>query len=154
MKFYFDMDGVLADFNGQPNAMDRFIKEAGFFQKLEPTPLVERLNKMLAVSNENIFILSASPNKRADIDKTLWVYEHLPNFKPENIIIVRGGEGADERKGQYANEHSVLFDDYSNNLLVWESKGGKGVKVLNGVNGKGVKWVKETLDIVAEIVYN
>lgn len=141
------MDGVLADFDGQPNALERFITEEGFFQKLEPTPLVKQLNELLAINNENVYILSASPTLRADLDKVLWVYEHLPNFKPENIITVRGGAGADERKAQYANSDSILFDDYTNNLIVWENSGGKGIKVLNGRNGKGLKWTKETLDI-------
>lgn len=147
MKYYFDMDGVLADFDGQPNALERFITEEGFFQKLEPTPLVKQLNELLAINNENVYILSASPTLRADLDKVLWVYEHLPNFKPENIITVRGGAGADQRKAQYANSDSILFDDYTNNLIVWENSGGKGIKVLNGRNGKGLKWTKETLDI-------
>lgn len=141
------MDGVLADFKGQPNAMNRFITEEGFFQKLEPTPLVKQLNELLAINNENVYILSASPTLRADLDKALWIFEHLPNFKPENIITVRGGAGADKRKAQYANSDSILFDDYTNNLIVWENSGGKGIKVLNGRNGKGIKWTKETLDI-------
>ena len=140
------MDGVLADFDGQPNALERFIVEKGFFQKLTPTPLVERLNKALAVNNENIFILSASPNSRADIDKMFWLYEHLPNLRLENIHIIRGGEGADKRKAQFATEDSILFDDYSNNLITWEQFGGKGIKVVKGKR-KGIKWTKETLDI-------
>ena len=141
------MDGVLADFEGQPNAMQRFITEEGFFQKLQPTPLVSKLNELLKENNENVYILSASPNLRADTDKMFWIYENLPNIKLENVIIVRGGAGADERKAQYANSESILFDDYSNNLITWESFGGIGVKVVNGNNGKGIKWKKERLDI-------
>lgn len=143
------MDGVLADFNGQPNAMQRFITEDGFFQKLAPTPLVKKLNDALKNKNlrEKVYILSASPTPRADIDKMLWLFEHLPNIELENVIIVRGGKGADQRKAQYANSHSILFDDYSGNLLSWERAGGIGVKVVNGTNGKGVKWTGDRLVI-------
>lgn len=149
-QLYFDMDGVLAYFDRQPNALNRFITEEGFFQKLEPTALAIKLNELLGKDEQFrncVHILSASPTSRADIDKTLWLYEHLPNLKSENIHIIRGGKGADERKAQYANSDSILLDDYSMNLKTWESFGGKGIKVLNGSNGKRIKWLKETLDI-------
>ena len=141
MKTYFDMDGVLADFNSEPNAIKRFSKEVGFFQKLKPTKLVSILNKQVAYDS-NIYILSASPNVRADIDKMLWLYEHMPNLNPNNVIFVRNGND----KAKYA-KGNILIDDYSNNLMEWEAKGGVGVKCLNGWNGKGIKWKKETLDI-------
>lgn len=149
MKFYFDMDGVLANFDGQPNALDRFITERAFFQKLAPTPLTPKLNQALLnpMMFENTYILSASPNEEADYDKMMWLRRHLPNVKAANIIIVRGGAGADQRKAKYANSHSILFDDYSGNLLSWEKAGGIGVKVINGTNGKGVKWTGDRLVI-------
>lgn len=142
MKTYFDMDGVLADFNSEPNAIERFSKEAGFFQKLAPTKLVAAINTQLAYNNSDVYILTASPNVRADIDKTLWLYEHMPNLNPEHIIIVRNGKD----KAKYA-KGNILIDDYSDNLLYWEAQGGVGVKCINGWNGKGIKWKKETLDI-------
>ena len=36
INIYCDMDGVLADFNAQENAVERFASEKGFFQKLAP----------------------------------------------------------------------------------------------------------------------
>lgn len=146
-KIYLDMDGVLADFDGQPNALDRFIKEDGFFLKLQPTCLVAAINEMLKDSEQRkvIHILSASPNKRADIQKRLWLFEHLPLLEPENIIFVRGGTS--ERKSDYVEPDALLIDDFSDNLLDWESKGGKGLKLINGRNGKGIKWKGATLTL-------
>ena len=36
VDFYVDMDGVLADFFGVENAVERFKVEPNFFQKLKP----------------------------------------------------------------------------------------------------------------------
>lgn len=136
------MDGVLADFNAQPNAIERFGCEPGFFQKLEPLPYASVLNKQLL--NEqfaaNTYILSASPNTRADIDKMLWLWEHIPNLDSEHVIFVRSGNA----KAEYA-KGNILIDDYSDNLLYWESKGGYGIKFLNGSNGNSRKWKGQTL---------
>ena len=34
LNIYCDMDGVIADFNNEPNAVERFATEKGFFKKL------------------------------------------------------------------------------------------------------------------------
>lgn len=146
---YLDMDGVLANFDGQPNALQRFSVEPNFFQNLAPTCLVGMINYLLnnESARERIHILSASPNEQADKGKMEWLAIYMPKLKPENIHIIRGGKGADERKAAFANELSVLIDDYSGNLIRWEQAGGKGIKLLNGNNGKGIKWKGETLEL-------
>lgn len=143
-KIYIDMDGVLADFDAEPNAVERFATEKGFFQRLKPTKFVKPINKLLKKNNENIYILSASPHLWADIDKMFWLYEHMPYLKLDNVIFVRSGK----EKAQYA-KGNMLIDDYSANLLEWERLGGYGVKCINGYNGKGIQWTKEVLDIRA-----
>ena len=34
INVYLDMDGVIADFNNEPNALERFATEHGFFRDL------------------------------------------------------------------------------------------------------------------------
>jgi 5'(3')-deoxyribonucleotidase len=151
-KVYVDMDGVLADFDGQPNALGRFMKEPNFFLHLEPLPFVKILNKQLAEdeeARENTYILSASPNHMGDQAKMDWLKIHLPNIKQENIILVRGGIGnkAAVEKGRYAKGGNLLIDDYTGNLKHWESKGGVGIKFLNGRNNKKKQWKGDMMSV-------
>lgn len=134
-KIYVDMDGVLANFDSQPNALNRFITERKFFQFLKPLPFVKKLNRMLQENNENIYILSSSPNDDADYDKYLWLKRHVPNIRQSHIIFVRSGA----EKAKYAKFGDILIDDYSTNLIQWEEKGGTGIKMLNR-NSSRTKW--------------
>ena len=45
LTIYCDMDGVLADFNAENNAVERFKKEKGFFKKLQP--IIENLEGLI-----------------------------------------------------------------------------------------------------------
>lgn len=142
------MDGVLADFDSEPNAKERYETENLFFYKLKPLPLVKVLSKMLENQDlaKRIYILTASPNILADLDKIAWLYKHLPKIKAQHIITVRNGND----KARYATGN-LLIDDYTNNLIHWELYDGIGVKYLNGRNGKknvwnGIKINEKTLD--------
>lgn len=127
MKHYFDLDGTLADFQSEPNAIERYTTEPGFFANLKPTKLVERI-KLLPTE---IYILSTSPNEQADKDKVEWVKKHLPMVKLENIHLVR----CNAHKSLYARGN-VLYDDHTPNLLDWVENGGHAVKIINGHNNK------------------
>lgn len=131
------MDGVLADFDGQVNALDRYKLETGFFSQLQTLPLLEQVRAMLIdpQTRQKIYILSASPNEKTDHDKKIWLSKHLPLLYESHIIFVRNG--AD--KAQYANG-AILIDDYTPNLKKWEQAGGVAIKYLNGKNGKTKSW--------------
>lgn len=128
MRIYFDMDGVLAHFESQKNALKRFKVEKGFFQKLKPNRSNVRMVKRLIKQGHDVHILSASPNEQADYDKRKWLSKHLPQIKSHKIIFCRLGEN----KAKYANiKGSLLIDDYTTNLLKWRGSGGLVLKYLN-----------------------
>lgn len=115
---YCDMDGVVADFNNEPNAVERFRVEKGFFFKLKPIEVNVKAVKELARYNE-VYILTASPNPRADKDKIKWLKKYMPFIAKENIIICRNGE----RKVDFMkSDNGILLDDYSVNLKEWAFK--------------------------------
>ena len=122
---YVDMDGVLADFDNEPNALERFKQENGFFFKLKPiNNNVEYVNYLIKCGF-NVCVLSASPNEQADFDKLMWLNIHLPQL--QNAIIMRVGQNkADYVKTKGIN---ILFDDYGKNCRDFENRGYKACKV-------------------------
>lgn len=124
-NLYVDMDNVIADFSGEPNAVERYAKEKDFFKILKP------MNKwafeqLLLNDNFNVYIISISPNKQADQDKKAWLHYYYPQIKNDHIIILRTGENkADHMK----TKKGILLDDYGKNCELWREKGNQAVKI-------------------------
>lgn len=117
INIYVDMDGVLADFNGEPDGINRFKTERGFFRNLKPLKKnAKALRKLIADGNYNIYILSASPNEAADGDKLVWLRKHKIKIADGNIIFCRNGQ----RKVDFMKTaDGILFDDYGRNIREW-----------------------------------
>lgn len=130
---YCDMDGVLADFNNEPNAVERFREEKGFFFKLKP--LEENIKALEQLARAyDVRILSASPNPRADKDKIKWLKKYLPFIKKEHIIFCRNGE----RKVDFmVSDVGILLDDYGKNCREWCEKRGNISYKITEENGIG-----------------
>ena len=132
-KIFLDMDGTLVRFNGK-NALNRFETEKGFFANLLAYKGIENINEM--AKNGNVYIISASPNIQADIDKMTWIEKYLPNIPKNHIVICRCGECKAlvlRRLGLVIDKNCYLLDDYTKNLTEWESVGGVGIKRITKV---------------------
>jgi len=150
---YCDSDGGLFDFEGQVRAIDRFDKEVGFFERLSPFNENILAIKILIKKGANVHILSASPNEQADSDKLKAYARHLPELSREQIILCRLGE--DKSKFVKDIENSILFDDYSVNLIKWKANGGLVVKVVNTYDNEigshtkhNIPYVHSLLDLI------
>ncbi len=153
-KIFLDLDGTLARFN-VPNALSRFDKEEGFFANLKAYKGIEIVNEL--AKNNNLFIISASPNEQADKDKMAWLEKYLPNINVENITICRIGENkAKIIQNKYnfeINNNCYLLDDYTKNLNEWESLGGLGIKRLTSVSDNSTKkWKGLELKQLKELI--
>ena len=117
-NIYCDMDGVLADFNGEPDGVSRFRTEKGFFKNLKPLKKnVRALRKLIADGNHNVYILSASPNAAADGDKIKWLRKHRIHLADGHIILCRNGE---KKVNFMKTADGILFDDFGKNLREWK----------------------------------
>lgn len=113
---YIDMDGTIADFNNEVGALERFQKEKGFFTKLKPLMRNVQAVRNAVAHGIEVFILSASPHKKADADKLLWLAKWLPEIARQNIILVRLG---DNKADAMLSDSGILFDDYGKNCREW-----------------------------------
>jgi len=126
---YCDMDGVLADFDAMPNAVERYKQEQHFFYNLEP--IIENIKALKELIKQNyiVKILSKSPNENADNDKRKWLEKYLPEIKNADMIFAR----PHERKIDFVNEleknFSLLLDDYEKNIEEWRSENGIAIKI-------------------------
>ena len=141
-KIFLDLDGTLAKFNVR-NALNRFQTEKGFFANLKAYKGIENINEL--AKEGNVYIISASPNEQADKDKATWIDLFLPNLPKTNICFCRLGKNkAKEIKKNLniiINKECILLDDYTQNLVEWESVGGVGIKRLTSVaNNKSGRW--------------
>jgi len=140
-RLFLDLDGTLARFNVR-NALERFDKEKGFFARLNAYVGIEKINEL--AKEDNVFIISASPNEQADKDKLEWINKYLNNIKQENIILCRIGENKakiiEDKLSIKIDKNCFLLDDYTKNLNDWQSQGGIGIKRLTSVadNSRGL----------------
>lgn len=139
-KIFLDMDGTLARFNVK-NALARFENEKGFFANLLAYKGIEGINEM--IKEENVYIISASPNVYADMDKKTWLKRYLPNLNNENILLCRNGQNKakfiENKLNIKIDQNCYLLDDYTRNLIEWEQAGGIGIKRITKVSDNSRK---------------
>ncbi len=148
-KIYFDMDGVLADFdrgvkelcglepldqnskNRSQTADDHMWEEIKkidhFYDRLEPMPgAIEMFKTIYARYGDRCEILSGIPKPRRGIltsgeDKTNWVHRLLGESIKVNIVFR-------EDKYKYCSGADyLLIDDMEKNINEWVEMGGTGI---------------------------
>ncbi|MDD3417482.1 MAG: hypothetical protein PHY47_26405 [Lachnospiraceae bacterium] len=151
LRLFVDMDGTLSEFK----AVDTLEKlyEENYFLKLKPQQnIVDSIrNIVLHKSEIEVYVLSAvlTDSKYAKNEKNEWLDIYLPEIDREHRIYLPCGEDKSEYiKSFYGGirQTDYLLDDYSKNLHAWEPPA-KGIKLMNGINGKNGTWQNERLSI-------
>lgn len=142
-RLFLDMDGMLAEYRTFVNE-EQYL-QPGYYVSLSPHQNVIDAIKKVIIQEPNIeiFTLSAyfdSPNAIAVEEKNAWLDKHLPEIKLDHRIYTLCGQPKQNFIPGGITENDYLMDDYTKNLEMWEDDNGKGIKLLNGINGRIGKW--------------
>lgn len=111
--YYFDMDGVLANFH-KAVAMN---KDA--MANLEPFEENVALVRNLITLGMKVYILTKAANEAGMLGKIEWLAKYIPELTAEQFICIVGHG----KKVDFIREDGILFDDDKKNLRPWEKAG-------------------------------
>lgn len=122
MTYYWDMDGVLANFH-KAYATDKAVAlKRNAMANLEPfAENVETLRSLVAAGH-TCYILTKAANAEGAQGKVEWLAKYVPEMTADRIIIITKG-----RKVDNIREDGILVDDDSANTRQWEKAGHKAI---------------------------
>ena len=122
--YYFDMDGVLANFHKEPYSFANAISRE-WIANLDPFMENVKIVRNLIAKGEKVYILSKAARETSKMGKIEWLARYIPELKAENIIIIVGNG----KKVDYIKEDGILVDDDIKNINSWIKAGHPAIHV-------------------------
>lgn len=119
--FYFDMDGVIANFHKDFDYRKRAQQALNRTWVANLDPFMDNINimKELIANEEKVYILTKAANEAAKLGKIDFLKKHIPEFDLNCFICIVGSG----KKIDYIKEDGILVDDDKKNLRQWEKAG-------------------------------
>lgn len=121
--YYFDMDGVIANFHKEPYKYTNAINRE-WIANLEPFAENVELIRNLIKNNKSVYILSKAASEEARLGKLDWLAKHIPELNPKRVIVIVGNG----KKVDYmVTKTGILVDDDLKNIRPWTKAGHKAI---------------------------
>ena len=117
--YYFDMDGVLANFHKAYKEDRAVALKRNAMATLEPFEENVALVRNMVAHGENVYILTKAANEGARQGKADWLAQYIPEIDEEHFICIVGHG----KKVDFIREDGVLVDDDKKNLNPWAKAG-------------------------------
>lgn len=119
MNYYFDMDGVLANFHKEPYAYKNAINRT-WISNLEPFEHNIKIIKQLIAEGQVVYISTKAASEDARLGKLDWLAKYIPEINIEHFICIVGhGNKAEHMR----TTTGILIDDDIKNCRQWEKAG-------------------------------
>ena len=117
--YYFDMDGVLANFHKAYAENKAVAMNRKAMADLEPFEENVALVREMIKAGVKVYILTKAANEAGRLGKIEWLAKHIPEITEEQFICIIGHA----KKVDFIREEGVLVDDDKKNLRPWERAG-------------------------------
>lgn len=135
-RVFLDMDGVLCEYRTDASVED--MERDGYFRELQPRQrMVDAVRQLIRDGMFEVFVLSAVLPQKAEAsirEKNEWLDCYLPEIDSDHRLFPLCGTNKADAVDAFSRE-DVLCDDHSPNLARWIASGGRGIKILNEING-------------------
>ena len=121
--YYFDIDGVLANFHKEPYKFANAINRE-WIANLDPFVENVELVRELIRNGKSVYILSKAASENAKLGKLDWLAKYIPELNPKRVIVIVGnGKKVDFMR----TKTGVLIDDDIKSTRPWIKAGHKAI---------------------------